>query len=42
MFGILERKGKVSICIIKNVSAETLMDEAVNKVESGSIVYADG
>jgi transposase len=41
VFGILERKGKVSISIVKDVSAETLMEETVKKVRRGSIVYTD-
>jgi len=41
VFGILERKGKVSVSIVKEVSAGTLMNETVKKVRRGSIVYTD-
>jgi len=41
VFGILERGGKVSVKIVKNVTAETLMKETVKKVRRGSIVYTD-
>ena len=41
VFGILERRGKVSISIVKDVSAETLLNETVRKVRRGSIVYTD-
>jgi transposase len=41
VFGILERGGKVSVEIVKNVTAETLMNETVKKVRRGSIVYTD-
>ena len=41
VFGILERRGKVSVEIVKNVTAETLMNETVKKVRRGSIVYTD-
>jgi transposase len=41
VFGILERGGKVSVCILTNVKAESLIDETVKKVRRGSIVYTD-
>ena len=41
MFGILERGGKVSVKIVKDVSSETLVNETVTKVRWGSIVYTD-
>jgi len=41
VFGILERGGKVSVKIVKDVSAETLVRETVTKVRRGSIVYTD-
>ena len=41
VFGILERGGKVSVDIVKDVSAATLMNETVKKVRRGSIVYTD-
>jgi transposase len=39
--GILERDGKVAVNIIKDVSAETLINETVTKVRRESIVYTD-
>ena len=41
VFGILERGGKVSVSILSNVKAESLMNETVKKVRRGSIVYTD-
>ena len=41
VFGILERGGKVSVEIVKDVSADILINEAVAKVRRGSIVYTD-
>lgn len=41
VFGILERKGKVSVDIVSNVSAGTLLASTVKKVKRGSIVYTD-
>lgn len=41
VFGILERRGKVSVDIVPNVSAETLLQSTVKKVRRGSIVYTD-
>jgi len=41
VFGIMERNGKVSISIVKDVSAESLINETVKKVRRGSIVYTD-
>ncbi len=41
VFGILERGGKVSVSILPNVKAESLMNETVRKVRRGSIVYTD-
>ncbi len=41
VFGILERNGEVSVDIVNNVSAETLMNGTVKKVRRGSIVYTD-
>ena len=41
VFGILERKGRVSVTIVPNVSAETLLGLTVKKVKRGSIVYTD-
>jgi transposase len=41
VFGILERGGKVSVSILRDVKAESLMNETVKKVRRGSIVYTD-
>lgn len=41
VFGILERGGKVSVSIVTDVKAESLMSETVKKVRRGSIVYTD-
>jgi len=41
VFGILEREGKVSVSIVTDASAESLMQETVKKVRRGSIVYTD-
>jgi len=41
VFGILERRGMVSVSIIGDVSAESLMTETIKKVRRGSIVYTD-
>lgn len=41
VFGILERGGKVSVSILSDVKAESLMNETVRKVRRGSIVYTD-
>lgn len=41
VFGILERKGQVSVEVVPNVRAETVMGLAVKKVRRGSIVYTD-
>ena len=41
VFGILERKGKVSVQIVNNVKARTLLASTIKKVKKGSIVYTD-
>jgi len=41
VFGILERKGVVKVEIVKDVSAESLMNMTVKMVRRGSIVYTD-
>jgi transposase len=41
VFGILERGGKGSGKIVKDVSSETSIQETVTKVRRGSIVYTD-
>src|SRR3989338_8128836 len=42
VFGILERKGNVHTVIVKDVSAETLMNEIKSKTKKGSVFYTDG
>lgn len=41
VYGILERGGKVSVSVVKDVSAESLLNETIKKVRRGSIVYTD-
>jgi len=41
VFGILGRRGRVSVSVVKDASAESLMNETVKKVRRGSIVYTD-
>ncbi len=42
VFGILERrKGKVTVDILKDVTADSLLNATVKKVRRGSIVYTD-
>ena len=41
MFGILERRGKVKVEIVKDVKADTLLKEAIRKVKRGSLIYTD-
>ncbi len=41
VFGILERKGKVHVEIVRNVKAKTLLASTIKKVKKGSIVYTD-
>lgn len=41
VFGILERDGKVSLEIVKDVSSETLHELALQKVKRGSLIYTD-
>jgi transposase len=41
VFGILERNHRVSVSIVPDVSAESLMKETVKRVRRGSIVYTD-
>lgn len=41
VFGILERNGTVSVDIIQDASAKSLVKETVKKVRRGSIVYTD-
>jgi transposase len=41
VFGILERDGRVSVEVVPNVRAQTVLGMAVKKVRRGSIVYTD-
>lgn len=41
VFGILERKGRVSGEVVPNAKASTLLSFAAKKVRWGSIVYTD-
>lgn len=41
VFGILERNGIVTVQVVPNVKAETLLNLTVRKVRRGSIVYTD-
>lgn len=41
VFGILERNGLVSVDVVPNVGAKTLMNMTIKKVRRGSIVYTD-
>jgi len=41
VFGILERNGKVKVSVVKDVTAESLLQETVKMVRRGSIVYTD-
>jgi transposase len=41
VFGILERAGKVTVEVVADLKAETLLELTVKKVRLGSIVYTD-
>jgi transposase len=41
VFGLLERHGKVQVTVVRDVTAESLLNETVKKVRRGSIVYTD-
>ena len=41
VFGILERRGRVSVTVVPNVQAKTLMEQTLQKVKRGSLVYTD-
>jgi len=41
VFGILERNGFVSVDVVPNVGAKTLLNMTIKKVRRGSIVYTD-
>lgn len=41
VLGILERNGRVTVSVVKDVTAESLLNETVKMVRRGSIVYTD-
>ena len=41
VFGILERRGRVQVNVVPDVSARSLLDLTLKKVRRGSIVYTD-
>lgn len=41
VFGLLEREGRVKVEVVKDVTAETLLDLTVKTVRRGSLVYTD-
>lgn len=41
VFGILERKGKVKVEILKEMSPETMLNQTIKTVRRGSVVYTD-
>lgn len=41
VFGILERRGQVQVEVVRDVTAQRLLDLALKKVRRGSIVYTD-
>lgn len=41
VFGILERRGRVSVSVVPNVTAQTLLQETVKIVKRGTLVYPD-
>jgi len=41
VFGILERRGRVSVTVVPNVTAKTLLQETVKVVKRGALVYTD-
>ena len=41
VFGILERRGRVSVTVVPDVKGKTLMEQTVKKVKRGSLVYTD-
>ena len=41
VFGILERKGRVQVTVVPNVTAQTLLQETVKMVRRGTLVYTD-
>jgi transposase len=41
VFGIYERNGTVRVEVVKNVTAQSLLNMTIKKVRRGSIVYTD-
>lgn len=41
VFGILERRGTVSVTVIPNVTGKTLLNETVRMVKRGALIYTD-
>ena len=41
VFGILERRGRVTVTVVPNVSTETLLGETLRHVKRGSLIYTD-
>ncbi len=41
VFGIFERRGKVKVEVVKDVSAESILEMTIKTVRRGSIVYTD-
>jgi transposase len=41
VFGILERNGQVRVAVVKDVTADTLINLTVKTVKRGSIIYTD-
>jgi transposase len=41
VFGILERGGKVTVEVVKDVQGETLLELDIKKVKRGSLIYTD-
>lgn len=41
VFGIFERKGKVKVGVVKDVSAKSILEMTIKTVRRGSIVYTD-
>jgi len=41
VFGIFERKGKVKVEVVRDVSAESILEMTIKTVRRGSIVYTD-
>lgn len=41
VFGILERRGRVTVTVVPDVSAETLLGETLRHVKRGSLIYTD-